>query len=189
MPRAEATHEGVLELHPKGYGFLRSAGRNYTPQTSDPYVPGPLIHKFQLREGLLLSGPLEPSRRGSGPRLVGIDLVEGAAPDKLSRRAFDELTPIDPHEHIRLETGQEPLTTRVMDLLTPIGKGQRGLIVAPPRTGKTVLLQHIAHAVIKNHPEMHVIMLLIDERPEEVTDMRRTVKGEVIASNFDHDTA
>src|SRR4029077_18002596 len=137
--------------------------------------------------GLLLSGPLESAHRGSGPRLGGIDLVGGEDPDKISHRAFDELTPIDPHEHIVLETGPEPLTTRVMDLLTPIGKGQRGLIVAPPRTGKTILLQHIAQAVAKNHAEMHVMMLLIDERPEEVTEMRRTIKGEVIASSSDRD--
>src|ERR1700694_36728 len=104
MARAEQIHEGVLELHPRGYGFLRAAGGDYGPQNSDPYVPGPLIQKFKLREGLLLSGPLESARRGSGPRLAVIDLVEGMAPDKLSRRAFDELTPIDPHEHIRLET-------------------------------------------------------------------------------------
>ncbi len=185
----EQLHEGVLELHPKGYGFLRTPGRNYVPQTSDPYVPGPLINKFQLREGVLLSGPLENGRRGSGPRLTFVDQIEGLTPDKYPRRNFDELTPIDPHEQIRLETGKEPLTTRVMDLLTPIGKGQRGLIVAPPRTGKTVLLQHIAHAVAANHPEMHLIMLLIDERPEEVTEIRRTVKGEVIASSSDRDTA
>jgi transcription termination factor Rho len=189
MARADQTHEGVLELHPKGYGFLRTPGRNYTPQNSDPYVPGPLIQKFHLREGLLLSGPLEHARRGTGPRLAFVDQIEGMAPEKMARRAFDELTPIDPHEHIRLETGQEPLTTRVMDLLTPIGKGQRGLIVAPPRTGKTVLLQHIAHAVATNHPEIHLIMLLIDERPEEVTEIRRAAKGEVIASSSDRDTA
>src|SRR4029077_8706352 len=139
--------------------------------------------------GLLLSGPLESAHRGSGPRLGGIDLVGGEDPDKISHRAFDELTPIDPHEHIVLETGPEPLTTRVMDLLTPIGKGQRGLIVAPPRTGKTILLQHIAQAVARNHPEMYVMMLLVDERPEEVTDMQRTIKGEVIASSSDRDTA
>src|SRR5260370_10814205 len=107
------------------------------------------------------------------------------APDKFPRRNFDELTPIDPHERIVLETGQEPLTTRVMDLLTPIGKGQRGLSVAAPRTGKTILLQHIAQAVSRNHPEMILMMLLIDERPVEVTGMRRTVKGDVIASSAD----
>jgi transcription termination factor Rho len=186
---ATPSHSGVLELHPKGYGFLRNAARNYVAQTADPYVPAPLIHKFKLREGLLVSGPLENARRGNGPRLAVIDAIEGMAPDKYPRRDFDELTPIDPHEHIRLETGPEPLTTRVMDLLTPIGKGQRGLIVAPPRTGKTVLLQHIAHAVVANHPEMHLIMLLIDERPEEVTEIRRAAKGEVIASSSDRDTA
>src|SRR5436305_1472427 len=178
-------HEGVLELHPKGYGFLRAPGRSYVPQTADPYVPGPLIHKFKLREGLLVSGPLENARRGSGPRMAFIDRIEGLEPEKYPRRNFDELTPIDPHEQIRLETGSEPLTTRVMDLLTPIGKGQRGLIVAPPRTGKTVLLQHIAHAVVTNHPEMHLIMLLIDERPEEVTEIRRAVQCQVIASRGD----
>src|SRR5262249_24705096 len=114
---------------------------------------------------------------------------EGRAPDQLARRNFDDLTPIDPHERIVLETGREPLTTRVMDLLTPIGKGQRGLIVAPPRTGKTVLLQHIAAAGAQNHPEMHPRVPLSDERPEEVTERRRTVKGEVIASSADRDTA
>src|SRR5206468_7737141 len=118
-----------------------------------------------------------------------LEAIEEFAPDRFVRRNLDDLTPIDPHEAITLETGKEPLTTRVMDLLTPIGKGQRGLIVAPPRTGKTVLLQHIAAAVSQNHPEMHLIMLLIDERPEEVTDIRRTVKGEVVASSSDRDTA
>ena len=182
-----ANRQGVLELIPKGYGFLRDSTRNYAAQPADPYVPAPLIQKYQLREGLLLAGPIEPREKGTGPRLLDVIELEGMAPDKYPRRNFDELTPIDPHEHIRLETGQEPLTTRVMDLLTPIGKGQRGLIVAPPRTGKTVLLQHIAQAVATNHPEMHLIMLLIDERPEEVTEMRRTVKGEVIASSSDRD--
>ena len=137
---------------------------------------------------MLVTGPIEPSRKGTGPRLLEVTALEGMDPAKYPRRNFDELTAIDPHEQIRLETGKEPLTTRVMDLLTPIGKGQRGLIVAPPRTGKTVLLQHIAHAVSVNHPEMYLIVLLVDERPEEVTDIKRTVKGgEVIASSSDHD--
>ena len=179
--------EGVLELHPKGYGFLRSPARNYLAQPGDPYVPQPLMQKHGLREGHLIGGPVEPGRKGGGPRLTEVRTVEGEPVGKLSRRSFDELTPIDPHEQIRLETGAEPLTTRVMDLLTPIGKGQRGLIVAPPRSGKTVLLQHIAQAVAKNHPEMHLIVLLVDERPEEVTEMRRTVKGQVIASSSDRD--
>jgi transcription termination factor Rho len=181
--------QGVLELHPKGYGFLRNAARSYSPQPADPYVPAPLIQKFKLREGTQVSGPIEGARRGAGPRLLRIEHIEGLLPDKYPRRDFDDLTPIDPHEQIVLETGAEPLTTRVMDLLTPIGKGQRGLIVAPPRTGKTILLQHIAQAVAKNHPEMHLMMLLVDERPEEVTEMRRTVKGEVVASSSDRDTA
>jgi transcription termination factor Rho len=188
MPRDDQRSEGVLELHPKGYGFLRNPARHYAPQPADPYVPAPLIQRHSLREGLLLAGPVETPRKGSGPRLARVESIEGAAADKYSRRKFDDLTPIDPHEWITLETGREPLTTRVMDMLTPIGKGQRGLIVAPPRTGKTILLQHIARAVAANHPEMVLSMLLIDERPEEVTEMRRTVKGEVIASSSDRDT-
>ena len=181
--------QGVLELHPKGYGFLRNSARHYAAQTADPYVSANLVQRFGLREGVLVSGPTEPPRKGNGVRLAKVANIEGEAPEKYGRRNFDDLTPIDPHEHIVLETGPEPLTTRVMDMLTPIGKGQRGLIVAPPRTGKTILLQHIAQAVARNHPEMHVMMLLVDERPEEVTEMRRTVKGEVIASSSDRDTA
>jgi transcription termination factor Rho len=180
--------QGVLELHPKGFGFLRNPARHYAAQAADPYVSAPLIQKFGLREGVLVTGPSEMAKKGAGPRLARVEQVEGEAPDKYPRRNFDELTPIDPHEQIVLETGKEPLTTRVMDLLTPIGKGQRGLIVAPPRTGKTILLQHIAQAVSQNHPEMHLMMLLVDERPEEVTEMRRTVKGEVIASSSDRDS-
>jgi transcription termination factor Rho len=189
MSRDPQSVQGVLELHPKGFGFLRNPARHYAAQPADPYVPGPLIQRFGLREGLLVAGPTENVKKGAGPRLARVEHIEGEVPDKFPRRNFDDLTPIDPHERIVLETGAEPLTTRVMDLLTPIGKGQRGLIVAPPRTGKTILLQHIAQAVAKNHPEMHLIMLLIDERPEEVTDMRRTVKGQVIASSADRDTA
>jgi transcription termination factor Rho len=189
MSRTDQTTQGVLELHPKGFGFLRNPSRHYAAQPADAYVPGPLIQRFGLREGLLVAGPTEAAKKGSGPRLARVEHIEGEAPDKYPRRNFDDLTPVDPHEQIILETGAEPLTTRVMDLLTPIGKGQRGLIVAPPRTGKTILLQHIAQAVVRNHPEMHLMMLLIDERPEEVTEMRRTVKGEVIASSSDRDTA
>jgi len=181
--------QGILELHPKGFGFLRSSARHYAAQAADPYVPAPLVQKFGLREGLLVTGAAEESRKGNGgPRLACIEHIEGDTPDKLARRNFDDLTPIDPHERIVLETGRDPLTMRILDLLTPIARGQRGLIVAPPRTGKTVLLQHIAQAVAQNHPEMHLIVLLVDERPEEVTDMRRTIKGEVIASSNDRDT-
>jgi transcription termination factor Rho len=194
MVRDEQSIQGVLELHPKGFGFLRNASRNYVAQPADPYVPAPLIQRLGLREGLLLTGPLETvrgngsARKGTGPRLARVEQIEGRPPEQFTHRNFDDLTPIDPHQHIRLETDAQPLTTRVMDLLTPIGKGQRGLLVAPPRTGKTILLQHIAQAVALNHPEMHLIMLLVDERPEEVTEMRRTVRGEVVASSSDRDS-
>jgi transcription termination factor Rho len=185
---------GVLELHPRGYGFLRNPARSYLSQPGDPYVSASLIQKHQLAEGLLIEGAIEAGRRGpGGPRLARIDLIEKQPADAYKLRRFDDLTPIDPHEQIILETGQQPLTTRVMDLLTPIGKGQRGLIVAPPRTGKTVLLQHIAQAVTQNHPEMVLILLLIDERPEEVTEFRRMIqemgRGEVVASSSDLDSA
>src|SRR5712672_3315040 len=136
--------QGVLELHPKGFGFLRNPARHYAAQAADAYVPAPMVQKFGLREGLMVGGPTESAKRGSGPRLARIEHIEGEKIDKYPRRNFDDLTAIDPHERIFLETGAEPLTTRVMDLLTPIGKGQRGLIVAPPRTGKTILLTHIA---------------------------------------------
>jgi transcription termination factor Rho len=190
MSREDQSTQGVLELHPKGFGFLRNSGRSYAAQQADAYVPAPLIQKLGLREGLLLRGPVEPPRKGAGPRLARIEEIEGHPPEQFTRRNFDDLTPVDPHEHIVLETEGGPLTTRVMDLLTPIGKGQRGLIVAPPRTGKTILLQHIAQAVALNHPEMQLIMLLIDERPEEVTEMRRLFagRGEVIASSSDRDS-
>jgi transcription termination factor Rho len=181
--------QGVLELHPRGHGFLRNPARHYAPTPNDPYVPGPMIDKLRLAEGLLLSGPVEPPRKGTGPRLAAVATIEGADPKQFRRRNWDELTPVDPTKWIRLETGPEPLTTRVMDLFTPIGAGQRGLIVAPPRTGKTVLLSHIAAAVAQNYPDMHLMVLLVDERPEEVTDLRRTVKGDVIASSSDNDTA
>ena len=181
-------HQGILEMHPKGYGFLRNPAKNYAALAADPFVDQRLIQKYKLRVGMLVAGPTEPNQRGSGPRIKDVTEVEGMPPDKFPRRAFDEMTPIDPHQRLRLETGKEPLTMRVMDLLTPIGKGQRGLIVAPPRTGKTILLQHLAQAIAKNHPEVKIIMLLIDERPEEVTEMRRTIQGEVIASSSDHDS-
>ncbi len=199
---------GVLEMHPKGYGFLRNPAKHYAPTPQDAYVSVQLISKFRLAEGVLLGGPLEPPRRGQGqgPRLATVDMIEGGDPKDYRRRAWDELTAVDPTKWIRLETGAEPLTTRVMDMFTPIGAGQRGLIVAPPRSGKTVLLQHIAQAVISNYPDMHLIVLLVDERPEEVTEMKRGLKGrkpaegeppgasplqsvEVVASSADRDTA
>jgi transcription termination factor Rho len=184
------TTQGILELHPKGFGFLRNPARHYVAQAGDPYVPAPLIQKHSLREGMLVGGVMEPPRKGaSGPRITSIAHIETQEPRQVTFREWDELTPIDPHEQVNLETPGGPLTARVMDLFTPIGKGQRGLIVAPPRTGKTVLLSHIAAAVATNHPEMHLIVLLVDERPEEVTELRRTIKGEVVASSSDSDAA
>jgi transcription termination factor Rho len=155
----------------------------------DVYVGPSLLARFQLRQGVRLTGVVEPATKGEGLQLAELTEIEGRSPEQyLALRTFDELTAIDPHERIRLETGPEPLGMRVMDLLTPIGKGQRGLIVAPPRSGKTILLQQMAAAVAANHPEMHLLVLLIDERPEEVTEMRRSVRGEVIASSSDHTT-
>jgi transcription termination factor Rho len=147
-----------------------------------------MIERYRLREGVFIKASVQPGRRQQGPRVREIHEVEGMAPDLYANvKTFDQLTPINPETWLRLETGQQPLTTRVMDMLTPLGKGQRALIVAPPRTGKTVLLQQVSQAISTNHPELELVMLLIDERPEEVTDMRRTVKGEVLASSLDCD--
>ncbi len=180
--------EGILELHPKGYGFLRDPKNNYASGKNDPFVPASLIDKHKLREGVLLRGEIVQGSKGQGPRFRAVELVDGRTLDEYAKvRPFDELTAVNPFERIRLETGSTPITMRVMDLLTPLGKGQRALIVAPPRTGKTMLLQEIANSVSTNHPEMHLIVLLIDERPEEVTEMRRRVRGEVIASSMDRD--
>ena len=157
-------------------------------QDSDSFVSSSLIEKHKLREGILIRGEVGPGTRGQGPRLKAIESIDGMTVEEFQElKLFDDLTPITPFERIRLETGPAPVTMRVMDLLTPIGKGQRALIVAPPRSGKTVLLQQIAMAVSENHPEIHLMMLLIDERPEEVTEMKRNVNGEVIASSMDRE--
>jgi transcription termination factor Rho len=178
----------VLELHPKGYGFLRSAANDYGARDIDPFVSSTFVEKYRLREGVLINGEVGPGTRGQGPRVLEIQSIDGRPPEEFEHiKHFDNLTPINPFEQIKLETGPTPITMRVMDLLTPIGKGQRALIVSPPRSGKTMLMQDIAEAVSKNHPEIHLIVLLIDERPEEVTDMRRNVKGDVIASSMDRD--
>ncbi len=176
-------------MHPNGYGFLRDPTANYLRQLSDPFVPGSMIEKFSLREGVLINGMVQPGRKQQGPRVKEILDVDGMPPEQYREvKTFDELTPINPEYWLKLETGSTPLTTRVMDLLTPLGKGQRALIVAPPRTGKTILLQHISQAICQNYPDVKVIILLIDERPEEVTDFRRAVKdGEVVASSLDRD--
>jgi transcription termination factor Rho len=179
---------GVLEMHPNGYGFLRDPATNFNRERTDPFVPGTMIEKFGLREGVLISGMVQHHRKQQGPRLREILDVDGMPPDEyLNVKSFDQLTPINPEEWLRLETGAQPLTTRVMDLLTPLGKGQRALIVAPPRTGKTVLMQQVVQAISQNYPDVTTVVLLIDERPEEVTDMRRNVNGEVFASSLDRD--
>ena len=184
----EGPFEGVLELHPKGYGFLRDPGKNYAAEDSNPFVSSSVVDKFGLRAGVLLKTDVGPGSRNQGPRVREVELIDGYTPEEYAEvRIFDNLTPINPFEQIRLETGPLPVTMRVMDLLCPIGKGQRALLVAPPRTGKTMLLQDIANAVSENHPEIHLIVLLVDERPEEVTEMRRMVAGEVVASSLDED--
>ncbi len=191
-PPQTAFARGILELHPRGHGFLRDPAKQFAPRPTDPYVGQPLVQRFNLMPGLLVGGRIDTARRGggpAGPRLASVDMIEGTAAANFRRRDWEELTPVDPTSWLNLETGAEPLTTRVMDLFTPIGKGTRGLIVAPPRTGKTVLLSHIAQAILKNHPEVLLIILLVDERPEEVTDFRRTVKADVVASNNDQDAA
>jgi len=179
---------GVLELHPNGYGFLRDPKNNYQRERTDPFVPGTMIEKFGLREGVLINGLIQQSRKQQGPRLREIVDVDGVKPDDyLTVKSFDVLTPINPESWLRLETGATPLSPRVMDLLTPLGKGQRALIVAPPRTGKTILLQQISQAISANYPDVRMFVLLVDERPEEVTDMKRSVTGDVIASSLDRD--
>ncbi len=179
---------GLLELHPNGYGFLRSPDNNYSRERSDPFVPGTMIEKYGLRAGLMIKGMVQPGRRQQGPRLREITDVDGIEPDAyLDVKSFDSLTAINPEYFYKLEVGPQPLTNRVIDLLAPLGKGQRALIVAPPRSGKTVMLQHISQGISQNHPDTKLIVMLIDERPEEVTDMRRNVDGEVIASSLDED--
>jgi transcription termination factor Rho len=179
--------EGVLEILPEGFGFLRSPDYNYLPGPDDIYVSPSQIRKFDLRTGDTISGQVRPPKEGENYfALVKIEAVNFESPDQARNKIFfDNLTPLYPNQRVRLETSKEGLSSRVMDLLTPLGKGQRGLIVSPPRTGKTMLLQAIANSITTNHAEITLIVLLIDERPEEVTDMQRSVKGEVISSTFD----
>ena len=181
--------EGVLEIGQKPPAFLRDLKRHLVPRPDDPSVSPEEIRRFGLRGGELLSGPLEDIRKGgAGRRLRRIEMINGLAiKDWLPPTPLHETTAIDPLEKLDFDTKGGPLTMRVVDLFTPMGRGQRGLIVAPPRTGKTILLQHMAHGIAVNHPEIHMIVMLIDERPEEVTEMRRNVRGEVIASSNDLD--
>ncbi len=179
--------EGVLETLPDGFGFLRAPEYNYLPGPDDIYVSPSQIRRFDLRTGDTVSGQVRPPKEGERYfALIKVEAINFEHPDVARDRTFFEnLTPIYPDERVHQETNQNNLTGRVMDLLTPIGKGQRGLIVSPPRAGKTMILQSIAHSIAQNHHEVILIVLLIDERPEEVTDMQRSVRGEVISSTFD----
>jgi transcription termination factor Rho len=185
---------GTLEVLPDGYGFLRSTAHNYLASPEDIYVSPSQIRRLGLKTGLIVEGPIRlPVEGQDNFALMQVDQVNGAAPeDRISPTTFEDLTPLHPNRRLILETSAEEISTRVIDLVTPIGKGQRGLIVSPPRAGKTVLLQKIALSLLKNHPESYLIVLLVDERPEEVTDMARTVAGpscEVVASTFDEPPA
>ncbi|KAF3362824.1 Transcription termination factor Rho [Chlamydiales bacterium STE3] len=179
--------EGVLEVLPDGFGFLRSPNYNYLPSPEDIYISPAQIRRFDLKKGDTVSGTIRPPKdKEKYFALLKVDTINGTSPEKARERIlFENLTPLYPSERIVMETTKDKLSMRVLDLTAPIGKGQRGLIVAPPRSGKTILLQSIANSIAHNNPEVTLIVLLIDERPEEVTDMQRIVKGEVISSTFD----
>jgi len=179
--------EGVLEMLPDGYGFLRAPDYNYLPGPDDVYVSPNQIRRFDLHTGDTVSGQVRPPKESEKYfSLIKVEAINFEPPDRARKRVFFEnLTPLYPERRIRLETTGDNISARVMDLMTPLGKGQRGLIVAQPRTGKTMLLQNLANSITTNHPEVYLIVLLIDERPEEVTDMRRSVRGEVVSSTFD----
>jgi transcription termination factor Rho len=179
--------EGVLECLPDGFGFLRAPEYNYLPGPDDIYVSPSQIRKFDLRTGDTVSGQVRPPKDGERYfALIKVEAVNFEDPEVARNKIFfDNLTPLYPQGRLKMETTKENMTGRVLDLLCPVGKGQRGLVVAPPRTGKTMMLQSMANSITTNHPEVALIVLLIDERPEEVTDMQRTVKGEVISSTFD----
>ena len=179
--------DGVLECLPDGFGFLRAPDYNYLPGPDDIYVSPSQIRRFNLRTGDSVSGSIRPPKeREAYFALLKVDKINGEPPEVARDKIlFDNLTPLYPQAKFNLETSQKGFSTRIIDMLTPVGKGQRCLIVSPPRAGKTVLLQNLANSITQNHPDTHLIVLLIDERPEEVTDMQRTVKGEVISSTFD----
>ena len=179
--------QGVLEVMADGYGFLRSPDFNYLPGPDDIYVSPSQIKRFSLRTGHQISGKIRPPKaKERFYALLKVDMVNEKPPENVKQSIlFDNLTPLHPEEKFNLETDGKNLSTRIMDLISPIGKGQRGLIVAQPKTGKTILLQKIANAIRQNHPKTHMIILLIDERPEEVTDMKRSVDAEVVSSTFD----
>jgi len=178
---------GVVEVLPDGYGFLRSPSYSYVGAPDDVYVSPSQIRRFNLKTGMEVFGPIRPPKEGERYfALLRVEKIDGFAVDQLPPRTiFEDLTPLYPHARLVMETGATATEMRIMDIVTPVGKGQRGLIVSPPRAGKTIILQKMAHSIATNHPECHLIVLLIDERPEEVTDMERSVKGEVISSTFD----
>ena len=179
---------GYLEISEKGFGFLRTAENHFHPKPTDIFVTPDTIKRSFLREGSLVGGPTQPPHRGNSPQLKSVDTVNDMAFDLYTKCVrFENLTSIDPIEKFKLETTPDLIETRVIDMVTPLGKGTRGLIVASPRTGKTTILKQIANAITTNHPEVHVMVLLIDERPEEVTDFQRSVKAEVVASSHDQD--
>jgi len=179
---------GYLEISEKGFGFLRSSQNHFHPKPTDIFVTPDTIKRSFLREGAMVAGNLQPPHRGSSPQLKSVDKVNEMPFDEYVKAVrFENLTTIDPIEKFRLETAPDLIETRVIDLVTPIGKGTRGLIVSPPRSGKTTVLKQLANAVTTNHPEVYVLVLLIDERPEEVTDFQRSVKAEVVASSNDQD--
>jgi transcription termination factor Rho len=179
--------EGVLETLPDGFGFLRAPDYNYLPGPDDIYVSPSQIRRFNMRTGDTISGYIRPPKDTERYfALLKVETINGEDPEAIRDKVlFDNLTPLYPEEKLKLETGPTSYSMRIMDLLTPIGKGQRGLVVSPPKAGKTVMLQQIANSLARNHPDVYLIVLLIDERPEEVTDMQRSVKGEVISSTFD----
>ena len=182
------TGSGYLEISEKGFGFLRSPDNSFHPKPSDIFVTPDTIKKSFLREGCLVMGNLQPPHRGTSPQLKFVQTVNNMAfADYTKSVRFENLTSIDPIEKFKIETAPDSLETRVIDLVTPLGKGTRGLIVSPPRSGKTTILKQLANAITANHPEVHVLVLLIDERPEEVTDFQRSVKAEVVASSNDQE--
>ncbi len=186
-PNEVLVGEGVLEVLPDGFGFLRSPNYNYLPSAEDIYVSPAQIRRFDLKKGDTVYGTIRsPKEKEKYFALLKVDKINNSPPEKAKERVlFENLTPLYPNQRLVMETNKETLTTRVLDLAAPIGKGQRGLIVAPPRTGKTIILQNIASAIATNNPDIVLIVLLIDERPEEVTDMMRAVRGEVVSSTFD----
>jgi transcription termination factor Rho len=179
---------GYLEISEKGFGFLRTVANHFHPKPTDIFVTPDTIRRSFLREGSHVEGPTQPPHRGTSPQLKAVDKVNDMPfEDYVKAVRFENLTTIDPIEKFKLETSPDLIETRVIDLVTPIGKGTRGLIVSPPRSGKTTILKQICNSITANHPDVHALVLLIDERPEEVTDFQRSVKAEVVASSNDQD--